>query len=85
MSRLKQFGKMLQKAREKAGLTQADVAKTFNYSTAQFISNWERGISYPPYHILRKLCSMYQIDVEVAKKKLRLIEIENINNRIDSI
>lgn len=48
-------------ARERQGLTQADVAKVLGYDTAQFISNWERGQSYPPIKATRKLSKLYKV------------------------
>ncbi|NUN07536.1 MAG: helix-turn-helix transcriptional regulator, partial [Bdellovibrio sp.] len=34
------------------------------YTTPQFISNWERGISTPPMKTVKKLASMYAISVD---------------------
>lgn len=34
--------------RREAGLTQADLAERFGFSSSQFISNWERGVATPP-------------------------------------
>lgn len=41
-------GKFLRKKREAADKTQWDIAKTLDYTSAQFVSNWERGIALPP-------------------------------------
>jgi len=46
------IGTYLRASREQAGLTQAELAKVLGYSTAQFVSNWERGISLPPLDVL---------------------------------
>ncbi|MFN7905398.1 MAG: helix-turn-helix domain-containing protein [Pseudobdellovibrionaceae bacterium] len=59
-----QLSEYLFTARSKSGLTQNDVAKALGYSTPQFISNWERGLSHPPLESLRKLASMYKISAE---------------------
>lgn len=50
--------------REKAGFSQADVAQKLGYSTPQFVSNWERGISAPPFNALKKLAVLYSIDAD---------------------
>lgn len=42
------LGQFLQDARLEAGLTQKNLADYLGYSSAQFISNFERGISLPP-------------------------------------
>ncbi len=47
-----------------AGLSQAEVSKKLGYSTAQFISNWERAISTPPVNMLKKIGNMYGISAD---------------------
>ena len=59
--RLKVVGGFLKGAREKAGLTQQDVARELNYSTPQFVSNWERGISLPPLDVMPLLAEVLKI------------------------
>jgi len=46
------------------GLSQKDVAEKMGYSTSQFISNWERGVSQPPLHAIRKLANFYKINAD---------------------
>ena len=60
-NKLAQF---LKEKRTQSGLSQKDVATKLGYSTSQFISNWERGISQPPINILRTLASMYKVAAE---------------------
>ena len=55
------LGEYLQSGREKAGLTQKEVAEELEYSTAQFISNFERGIAAPPLRKLKRIIEMYSI------------------------
>jgi transcriptional regulator with XRE-family HTH domain len=47
-----------------AGLSQGEVAKTLGYSSAQFVSNWERGISSPPANIIPKVAELYSLSVQ---------------------
>ncbi len=56
--REKHVGEFLKSIRTKAGLTQQELAKKLSYSTAQFISNWERGISLPPTEVLPKIIQL---------------------------
>lgn len=56
------LGQYLAEGRQKAGLTQREVSLTLGYSSAQFISNFERGISSPPLAKLRELIQMYKLD-----------------------
>lgn len=60
-SKLAQF---LKNKRIIAGFSQKDVAMKLGYSTSQFISNWERGVSQPPLSTLRKLALVFQINVD---------------------
>jgi transcriptional regulator with XRE-family HTH domain len=54
----------LKDKRSVAGLSQRDVADKLGYSTPQFISNWERGISHPPISALKKLSDLYKVSAE---------------------
>lgn len=54
----------LKEKRIAAGLSQRDVADKLGYSTPQFISNWERGVSHPPISALKKLGDLYKISAE---------------------
>ena len=62
--RVKIIGKFLKEKRTKAGLTQQEVALGLSYDTAQFVSNWERGISLPPLVALPKLAIKSCMGVE---------------------
>jgi len=59
------LGEYLQSMRTKAGLTQREVSLALGYSSAQFISNFERGIAVPPLKKLKILVKMYDMPVEV--------------------
>lgn len=62
-------GQFLREGRLKAGLTQRTVSLKLGYSSAQFISNFECGVSTPPLKKMKELVSMYRLDIE------RLIEL----------
>lgn len=64
MKQVKALSEFLKEKRTHAGLSQKDVADKLGYSSAQFISNWERGLSSPPIHTLRKLAEMYSVNVD---------------------
>lgn len=55
------FGKKLRELRISAGVTQLEIAAGLGYSTAQFISNWERGISLPPVTAFTYLAKLFHI------------------------
>lgn len=55
------LGKILKEKREKVGFSQAEVSKKLGYSSPQFVSNWERGLSTPPVTSLRSIAQLYKI------------------------
>jgi transcriptional regulator with XRE-family HTH domain len=54
----------LRAARLRAGYSQAEVARKMGYTTAQFVSNWERGVSSPPMRALKKLAELYRVKAD---------------------
>lgn len=56
------FGNYLREARLNQGFTQNFVARRLKYSSAQFVSNMERGIAPPPFSKLKILISLYDMD-----------------------
>lgn len=55
------LSKFLKQKRLQAGLSQGEVAKRLGYTSPQFVSNWERGLSRPPAATLRKIAQIYNI------------------------
>lgn len=55
------LAEFLKQKRLNAGLSQGAVAKKLGYTSPQFVSNWERGLSEPPIGTLRKIASIYNI------------------------
>lgn len=64
MKHTKILATFLKNKRQLSGMSQKDVSNRLGYSTAQFISNWERGVSSPPMNILKKLAEIYQVSLE---------------------
>lgn len=54
----------LKQKRIHAGLSQGEVAGKLGYSTSQFVSNWERGISQPPLTSLKTLSELYKCSLD---------------------
>lgn len=65
MSDLAKFLKLI---RGQSNLGQKDVALRLGYSTSQFISNWERGLSRPPIEALPILAELYQIPLRTLQE-----------------
>lgn len=58
------LGAYLKEKREHAELSQGDVARRLGYSTAQYISNFERGVCQPSLKIIARLAKMYRVDLK---------------------
>ena len=58
------LGAFLQEHRVRANLSQKEVADRLGYSSAQFISNFERGIASPPLRHLKVMIELYNMSVE---------------------
>lgn len=61
---MKLFGQYLRSKRQQVGLSQLDVSKKLGYTSSQFVSNWERGVSAPPLSIYHQLADLYQLGLE---------------------
>ncbi len=62
----KKLGDFLRETREGVSLTQADVSQKLGYTSPQFISNIERGISVIPLKTLAKMVGLYRINPDVV-------------------
>lgn len=60
------FGEYLAVMRKKAGLTQREVSLALHYSSAQFVSNFERGIAVPPLKKLKTIINLYGLNQDVV-------------------
>lgn len=58
-------GVFLREIRQKAKMTQEELAKGLSYRSAQFVSNWERGMSLPPMTVLPKLCVLCGVSPKI--------------------
>ena len=62
MSKLKDVIKV---KRIEKGFSQSKLAKVLGYSSGQFVSNWERGESYPPVDRLAKMSLLFEMDDKI--------------------
>lgn len=60
----KTLGRYLKLKREERGLTQSFVAEKLGYTSSQFISNIERGISNVPIKSLKILIDLYRLPAD---------------------
>ena len=64
----KELGTFLKDHRVKSGMSQMEVSKALGYTTSQFLSNCERGVSSLPLEKLPVLLKLYRL------RKKELIE-----------
>lgn len=74
----------IKSAREKAGLTQAQLAEKVG-TTSQNISQYERGIRNPKYNTLEKIARSLGVDVEYFHKNLFDISAPDDPRRISHL
>lgn len=58
--------------REAAGLSQKEVADALGYSTAQFVSNFDRSVSSPPFSQAKKLAKLYKVSPQYIAQEIEL-------------
>lgn len=63
MSRV-QFGAYARKLRTVAGLSQLEVARALGLKSGQLVSNWERGVCYPPLESFGELSNLYNVGLK---------------------
>lgn len=76
----RKLGKYLRTMRLAKGYSQASVARCLGYSSSQFISNWERGISTPPLKVLPALVDMYGLN----RNELVEVIVEEVKENIEA-
>jgi transcriptional regulator with XRE-family HTH domain len=73
---MKEITQFLITSRKKAHLSQFEVAKDLGYTSAQFVSNWERGLSIPPRAKLKRIAKLYNLEGDKLNKVVALARIE---------
>lgn len=75
---MKKLGLAIKTAREAKGLTQSDLAKALGLSSAQFISNIERGVAPLPPHFVPPISRLLQ----VSEKRLIELIVDVYRSRV---
>ena len=78
------FGEELQRIRMSRGISQSDLAEKFGY-TYQFISNWERGESFPPSKCFDELMKYLEIGEEEADRLRKLYVKDKVDKYKEKI
>ena len=75
------LGQYLRECRIAAGKTQNDISEALNFSTAQFISNFERGLCGLPYEHWEMVIKLCKAD----KEKVRKICMDHYSDLYDQV
>ena len=62
----KALAQYLKSRREALDMTQNQLAKILGYSSAQIVSNWERGVIAVPFVMVKKLVRILDLDCNVV-------------------
>jgi transcriptional regulator with XRE-family HTH domain len=67
-----ELGSHLSKLRKARKLTQKEVSVKLGYSSSQFISNFERGITAPPMKKMRTLIELYGLNLREVVNRIQV-------------
>lgn len=73
---------ILKALREDKDLTQKELASIFN-TTQRTISNWESGRNEPPYEMLKRYSSFFNVTTDYILKSAKEETKYNIKNQIN--
>ena len=74
----------LKEMRLKTGMSQWEVADKLGYSSPQFVSNWERGLSVPPIKTLKAIAIVYGCDAKILKDFILEHELDKKRKDIET-
>lgn len=72
------LGLFIKKMRLERGYSQADLAYSLGYTSPQFVSDWERGISSPPVKKLQELSQLLKVKPDVLFDLLVTLATEQL-------
>ena len=72
------LGDFIRKMRLEKEYSQAELAANLGYTSPQFISDWERGISSPPVKKLHELSALLEVKVDVLFDLLVTLATEQL-------
>ncbi|MCB0413568.1 MAG: helix-turn-helix transcriptional regulator [Bdellovibrionales bacterium] len=75
---------ILKQSRNKLNMSQGDLAKTLGYTSPQFISNWERGISSPPLKTICKLVNVLSLDPDEVIEVMLIEEEKTLRKALET-
>jgi transcriptional regulator with XRE-family HTH domain len=76
------FGQYLKEKREAAEVTQKDLQKALGYKSSQFISNFERNVSFPPANAIPVIAKALNLTTQELGNKVVEGIIESYSTEI---
>lgn len=81
-SDFRELSECLKTAREAKGLTQRELAERLGYSSAQFISNWERDVGRIPLKIAPRILRILDIQPETYVRLLMIGSMRHLKRNL---
>ncbi len=72
------LGSYIKRTRLAKGYSQSELASTLGYTSPQFISDWERGVSTPPVKRLPELSKALNVKADTLFKLLVSLATEQL-------
>lgn len=79
----KDLSVILKEMRIAAGLTQQEVSEALGYSTPQFVSNWERGLSAPPINMLKRIAKLYNTSADDFFEAFLSVKLDEVREDLE--
>lgn len=76
------LGSYIKKTRLARGYSQSELAAELGYTSPQFISDWERGVSSPPVKRLHELSEVLNVKVDMLFNLLVTLATEQLVNNL---
>ena len=70
------FNNFIKSLRKQKGLTQQQLASALGYTSPQFVSNWERGVAFPPANIIGDLSGLLGVPQEELTRAIKAAKIQ---------
>lgn len=78
----KKMGKLLRERRVSASYTQAEASRALGYTSPQFLSNIERGVSVAPIETLSRLIRLYRWDGNAVLDRIMAGSAETLHRAL---
>jgi transcriptional regulator with XRE-family HTH domain len=76
------LGEYIKKTRLAQGYSQSELANILGYTSPQFISDWERGVSSPPVKRLHEIAEVLDVKVDLLFNLLVTLATEQLVNNL---